>query len=658
MSNNQWRICLFIKTGITLALLLTRNDNTHIFKPFLKTHTHFLFKETRKLMLMQVLIHIKNSLFLLSLCLLLVTKLSANNADLRGLQFFQGTFEEALVLAEETNQSIFVDVYADWCKPCLYVEKEIFTDEDVRELLNNNFICYRVNIDTPEGRFFEQQYNVSGLPDFLFIDEQGKVMYRETGLQDKYALLALSHRALNMPYYIELEGEEVLFTAEDLEDESFRLKQPTFRKQKTKRQSASTWDNLFGKKAKKSHTRNRSYQVPAVVEEDISKAPQTPEFLRRKERPSNPTPPAVVEERVYKTPETPEFLQFNRKENCPEKNNDEYRHVWEGDNNSNKQEYEAYANQNTDEIAFYQEEQTHTNRNANTPTYQSTKTNKNFSKDIEHPNDTQHLPNQYHSMSLAAMQAEYHAGNRKTAFLFAYAYQLKQHQLPAYGVVDKYLNKVSLTRQIHSQANLQFIYDFADDLSTKALDMFILHKDALYHQFAPSHIDLKLRSILMAGVQEAVLYDDPDLYHYISNTAQKSNIGDEAKLLFDIRTTYFKGVGQWDKYVWTITNYMDKYPSDDPVFLNQNAWEVYQYTDNKGYLRKAIGWAEKSISLHTQYYNFDTYAHLLHKLGYHNDAYQAAHQALELAQNSGKNSASTLELLRQMSSGINAGIQR
>lgn len=35
-----------------------------------------------------------------------------------GIQFFNGTWEEALALAEKESKPIFLDVYAVWCGPC------------------------------------------------------------------------------------------------------------------------------------------------------------------------------------------------------------------------------------------------------------------------------------------------------------------------------------------------------------------------------------------------------------------------------------------------------------------------------------------------------------------------------------------------------------
>ena len=57
-----------------------------------------------------------------------------------GIQFFTGTWDEALEKAKEENKLIFLDAYASWCGPCKRMSKSVFTDEKVGEFFNANFI--------------------------------------------------------------------------------------------------------------------------------------------------------------------------------------------------------------------------------------------------------------------------------------------------------------------------------------------------------------------------------------------------------------------------------------------------------------------------------------------------------------------------------------
>ena len=57
-----------------------------------------------------------------------------------GMEFFHGTWEEALAEAKKQEKIIFVDAYAVWCGPCKRMAKNVFTQDRVGEFYNKNFI--------------------------------------------------------------------------------------------------------------------------------------------------------------------------------------------------------------------------------------------------------------------------------------------------------------------------------------------------------------------------------------------------------------------------------------------------------------------------------------------------------------------------------------
>ena len=57
-----------------------------------------------------------------------------------GITFFEGTYEEALELAKSERKIILIDAYASWCGPCKVMAKNVFTQAEVGDFYNNNFI--------------------------------------------------------------------------------------------------------------------------------------------------------------------------------------------------------------------------------------------------------------------------------------------------------------------------------------------------------------------------------------------------------------------------------------------------------------------------------------------------------------------------------------
>lgn len=121
--------------------------------------------------------------FLLLLCSL--------NVNAQGIEFFHGSWEEALVKAQEEEKLIFVDAYATWCGPCKRMAKNVFTEESVGEYYNQAFISLKIDMEKPDGRKFGQEYPVSAYPTLFYINEKGELLKKVVGGRDVASFLAL-----------------------------------------------------------------------------------------------------------------------------------------------------------------------------------------------------------------------------------------------------------------------------------------------------------------------------------------------------------------------------------------------------------------------------------------------------------------------------------
>jgi thioredoxin-related protein len=103
---------------------------------------------------------------------LLATQVFAQ-AD-KGIEFYKGTWEEALEEAKKTHKILFVDAFTVWCGPCQRMAKDVFSKEEVGAFYNKHFINVKLDMEKGEGPKFAQKYEITSYPTLLFIDEAGK----------------------------------------------------------------------------------------------------------------------------------------------------------------------------------------------------------------------------------------------------------------------------------------------------------------------------------------------------------------------------------------------------------------------------------------------------------------------------------------------------
>jgi len=114
----------------------------------------------------------------------------------QGIEFFQGTWKEAVEIAKQENKIVFVDSYATWCGPCKIMAKNVFTKPEVGEFFNKNFINLKLDMEKSDGMTFGQKYPVSAYPTLFFLDGKGNIVKKITGGQSVERLLELARTAI------------------------------------------------------------------------------------------------------------------------------------------------------------------------------------------------------------------------------------------------------------------------------------------------------------------------------------------------------------------------------------------------------------------------------------------------------------------------------
>lgn len=164
----------------------------------------------------------KRSALFLTLFLLLGLLTGIRAQPPAGVQFFAGSWKDALTEAKRQNKPLFVDVYANWCPPCRRMAREAFPDAKVSERYNARFINYRIDAEMGEGVGIARSYAVASYPTLLYVAPNGELMQRSVGYGGTNAMLTLADMALAIPKLRRYLAKAAKATADSLRRESAR----------------------------------------------------------------------------------------------------------------------------------------------------------------------------------------------------------------------------------------------------------------------------------------------------------------------------------------------------------------------------------------------------------------------------------------------------
>lgn len=114
----------------------------------------------------------------------------------QGIEFFEGSFNDALALAKQQNKIVFIDCYTKWCGPCKRLQSMVFTNNEAGDFYNKNFINFKIDMESQAGLEFGVTYPVRAYPTLFYISPIGKVVYNHVGGTDVQGLIGYGKNAI------------------------------------------------------------------------------------------------------------------------------------------------------------------------------------------------------------------------------------------------------------------------------------------------------------------------------------------------------------------------------------------------------------------------------------------------------------------------------
>ncbi len=121
---------------------------------------------------------LRSALYLITAFVACNTSVFSQN---RAVRFETTSFDLVKAKAIKENKIIFITICTNWCAPCKWMKKTLYTNDTVADYCNAKFINFEVDATLGLNKEFTRTGEVECFPNLMFMDADGKVVHRFCG---------------------------------------------------------------------------------------------------------------------------------------------------------------------------------------------------------------------------------------------------------------------------------------------------------------------------------------------------------------------------------------------------------------------------------------------------------------------------------------------
>jgi thiol-disulfide isomerase/thioredoxin len=230
--------------------------------------------------------------------------------------------------------------------------------------------------------------------------------------------------------------------------------------------------------------------------------------------------------------------------------------------------------------------------------------------------------------SYPAYHQEFMSGAMSQQRLLAYIKLLSGSKQNCDAQVDAF---IANQKDPSDSLSWQVIRQFAG-VHTNAFQSVIAHRKMFYGKYTADTVDMVFQQKYQIALYRSLGNPiDTALYARLREQVVALDAEFSERLPMETDLALYYVTGNWTSYAALADTYVAYYADTNWLALNNMSWNFYEHVDDPEQLAIAAGWAKHSIEINENYFNVDTYACLLSKMGKKHQAIKAAKRAIELA---------------------------